>query len=698
MQSVVTTDPFAAAPRSVRTIRVLGHGRAAQARLVAATMADGTTITCVEKVFCPGWLTRTLYRLSFQSPFAYQSNRAAIATCFFRRRVAATVLAMTDTDVDVAMPIYVRFDSPTRSWVLAAQWCRGRGIRPQPADPERLRRRSLPVVAPESVSEVDQLVATMRVLESQLVDSGLIGSGWQVAPRAMVSTANLLRVVDGPSDHYTVIDLESGIPAVLVPKYILLGIARGAIPPFDDLDAERLHWWVAENEIAIADRMGKSATTQLRSDVDALVAWNDRWKSSELALLRHPMMLASSSGRIKYAAECRRRWDQDGITEDATGDNPVGIQFAAVWMAGLMPGSIGRFAARCIGDGRYRSQAIACLVDREMRDQAWTRWTARVREKLIDENRIDPSESLSRSACLLHAGAAKVLSAPVHRLVTHRAAIAKSCTTAMLLVFHSGFQTWYGTRMVGASIDRWQSAGRIEGGEADGLRNELLGDQIATYIRGFSIHVSLKALGFVFAPAKVGGVITFLLTGNPLFLLPLVLMPILRLTVVVASAWRNRHRDVPHGEAMLVSALPVIGLFAFPLQMFAKRPELSTFLIRDTASALGRRLPIYGGADSRTEMALIRAADALVLLMQLTSSAATRVTKPTIVRGSVDQVESSNTSGPVFGPTLGRAFQMTPATRSTATPFRRWLNEQATLRMSQTDPALPTPATRAKAA
>lgn len=677
MQSVVTTDPFAAAPQSVRTIRVLGHGRAAQARLVEATMADGTTHTCVEKVFCPGWLTRTLYRMSFQSPFAYQSNRAAIATCFFRRRVAANVLAMTDTDADVAMPLYVRFDEPTRSWVLAAQWCRGRGIRPEPANPGRLRRVRSPRVAPDSASEIDQLVATMHLLEQQLVDSGLVGSGWQVAPRAMVSTANLLRVSDGRSDHYTVIDLESGIPAVLVPKYILLGIARGAIPPFDDLDADRLRSWIAKNETAIADRIGEASVAQLRSDVNALITWNECWKSSEFAFLRQPLMLASSSGRTTYVAECRRRWRQDGIAKDVSA-----AKFAGVWLAGLIPGSIGRFAARCVGDPTYRSKAMACVIDRGARRRAWTRWTAGVREKMVLEDRIRGNGSVSGIGCVGHAIASKVLSARVHRLVTSRAALAKALTTASLLMFHSGFQTWYGIRMVRSSIDRWQSAGRIDRDEADDLRNELLGEQIAAYVRGFSVHVSLKAFAFVFAPAKVGGVITFFFTGNPLFLLPLVFMPVIRFLVVVASAWRNRHQDIPHGEALLVSALPVLGLIAFPLQMFAKRPELSTFLIRDAASVLGRRLPIYGGADSRTELALIRSADAVILLMQLTSNVATRVTKPVVARAETGLSDTRRMLGPI----------------SKATPFRRWLDDQAASRMSQTEVVPPTTAVRSRAA
>ncbi len=103
-------------------------------------------------------------------------------------------------------------------------------------------------------------------------------------------------------------------------------------------------------------------------------------------------------------------------------------------------------------------------------------------------------------------------------------------------------------------------------------------------------------------------------------------MPTLRFLVVANSAWQNRHQNVPHGEALLVSPFPTVGLIAFPLQMFAGRPELSTFLIRDAASAFGRRVPIYGGPDSRTELAIIRAADGLICLMQSISTVAKRMT------------------------------------------------------------------------
>ena len=63
--------------------------------------------------------------------------------------------------------------------------------------------------------------------------------------------------------------------------------------------------------------------------------------------------------------------------------------------------------------------------------------------------------------------------------------------------------------------------------------------------------------------------------------------------------------------------LPTVGSLAFPLQMFAARSDLSSFLVRDAAAKLGQHLPIYGGRDSRTELAMIRSTDELIEILDL---------------------------------------------------------------------------------
>ena len=124
----------------------------------------------------------------------------------------------------------------------------------------------------------------MRVLEAQLRQCGLIGTGWQVSPAAMVSTANLLRV----ENQYTVIDLESGIPAILVANYLIDGIKNAHFPPFDELDHRKLKTWVRDHRSVLSTNLGVEGLAELEESVDQLIWHHLAWKNSEVAIFRKP--------------------------------------------------------------------------------------------------------------------------------------------------------------------------------------------------------------------------------------------------------------------------------------------------------------------------------------------------------------------------------------------------------------------------
>ncbi len=612
-------------PTSVRHLRVLGKGRAAQAVLVEATMPEGRKQICVEKVFSAGWLTRTIYRLSFQAPFAYQSNRDAILASFYRRRVAAAIVAASDTGVKVATPLYVRFDEATGSWVLAAQWINGRGIKPAPADRSRWRRSlSAPRFtkhageSPKKKTEVEDLVDTMHQLETLFNDSGLTGSGWQVAPRALVSTANLLR----DKDHYTVIDLESGIPAVLVPKYLIAGAVRGELPPFDDLEIDKLCKWIIRNDRLLHGRLGADGLLQLRDDFEKLIEHSSRWKDSELSLLRRPWRLLRRDGMTNYQHECLRRWEQDRTIDRATATAlpKQGWKARLIWYAGLFPGAMGRHASRLIGNRDYRSHLSRCIVSRAYRSEQMDRMIRNQEVKWIESQRLGPSTRLTAFSYLGHRILGMCTPRAIHRLMTDRRLRRKRARQAMLLMFSSRYQSWFGQSRIESSITSWQRAQRISAQQADQLRLQLSGNEVRAYMRGLGAHLALKTFAPVVVPAKYGGIAAFIASGNLWFLLPMLLMPVLRSLVTLASWWSTRRQRIPHGEALLAGMLPVVGSVAFPLQMFTTRSELSMFLIRDAASKLGRRLPIYGGPNSRTEIAMIRSTDGLIELLDILST------------------------------------------------------------------------------
>ena len=659
-----STDPqgieFDRPPANLRVIRILGCGRAARAQLVDAKMPDGSVVRCVEKVFDPGLLTRTLYRLSFAAPFAYQSNVHAIRTSFYRRRVAATVIGASDINASVAMPMYTRFDTATRSWVLAAQWVDGRGIRPEKANSRRIRDWLRSHKAPDDrkagSAEIDALLQVMRKLETTFNDCGLVGSGWQVAPGAMVSTANLLRV----GNLYSVIDLESGIPAVLVPKYLFRGLKSGQLPPFDDLDADRLRRWVREHETNLTNRLGEDDFRTFVSDVNQLIEANEKWKSSEPALFRAPWRFLCRNGWNNYHAECRRRWQQNQFVDEAALNEVAlgGMKARLLWWAGLVPSSAGRFLCRFIGRNQTRTATKAFFLDRRYRKRVLAEHHERQRSRWIAQERIPTKTLPSGIEYAKHRAYEVFMPARLHRFLVDGHRQRQCFLQCLLLLLSSRYQVWFGHRHVEKSIQRWESSSRLSTAEARELRDELCGHQVRAYVRGFGGHLAVKMLSPIMVPAKIGGIAAFIASGNAWFLMPWGVLPILRTIVTGSSWWNTRRVSVPHGEAAVIGLLPTVGTAAFPIQMYAARKTLSTFLVRDIASKFSQRMPIYGGPDSRTEVAFIRAADYLLEAMDVVSSQLTRFF-PATESGSENET------------------QVDQSYRFPRTHFGRWLDRQA---------------------
>ena len=609
-------------PASVRVLKVLGKGRAAKAQLVDATMADGSVHRCVEKVFAPGRLTRTIYRLSFQAPFGYQKNRDAILTAFYRRRVAAAAIAASDVQADVAMPMYVRYSESDQAWVLAAQWVNGRGIKPEPANPKRVYAFA-GNDGDRCEGEISQLLAIMTGLEKVLSDCGLVGSGWQVAPRAMVSTANLLRT----GDRYTVIDLESGIPAVLVPKYILAGLRRGVLPPFDDLDAGQVQNWYETNKRLLQFRLSMKMYDELQSDIDRLVHHAERWKQSELAVCRRPWKFLQPSFFKTYQEEYVRQLIQGNTldTKTAAVISKQSFRVRAMWWLGLIPTRLGPCLQRAIGNRDYRASVLSLVSDARLRRQKICAWVAERQSSLIATERAPATWAPWRGSVVAHAAIAKLLPTKLHRGLTDPQVRAERRLRALLLIASPTYQSWFGRKRIEKAISSWRDEGRISDAEKDSLDAELCGVLVRAYMRGFGLHVALKTLAPLWVPIKIAGTAMFATTGNPWCLMPFLITPAMRFLVTLQSRWMNRKHHVPHAEAMAMGWLPVVGLIAFPMQMFSARPNLSTFLIRDFAAKLGRRVPIYGGKDSRTEIAMIRATDWIIAMMQGMSAALTRL-------------------------------------------------------------------------
>lgn len=616
-------------PTSVKSVRVLGHGRAAEARLVEVESAGGVPWLCVEKVFRPGLLTRTIYRASFQAPFAYQDQADAILAAFYRRRVAAAIVHAFAPEASVAKPLYVRWDEESQAMVLASEFIQGRGIIPQDVDPWMTRRwlaarlRMRGMVPPAPPEEINELLGLMTRLEDLLVDCGLTGSGWQVCKRAQVSTANLLRTERG----YVVIDLESGIPSVLVPRYLREGLRLGSLPLFDDLDPARLESWLTQHRGQLRAALPASDLQQLEADVPRLIEHTRRWKLSEPAIGRNPTRWFTPEFRGAYRNRVLDSWQRRGIADaeriERLRHGDTNLRTDPVYWLGCIPGRLGRFSQRVIANRGYRAQVKRWLSDTEYRRGQVAAYVARAYRRWEAEGRIGPlTRPTAGVRFVAHSFAAKLLPAGLHRWGADSQYRRNSLSQLVQFCVSGRYQSELGRTMILSRIDSWQRDLRLNSQAAGTLVQELHSPAVAEYVRGFGLHVGLKLLTPLAMSLKVGGAAASLASGNPFyFLLTLMLLPILRTVVTLWRMFVTVSPFADYRDALLVGILPVVGSLAYPVQMHARFPALSNFLLRDFAARCGRWLPIYGGKDSRTEMTAIKSVNVLAEAIELWSAA-----------------------------------------------------------------------------
>ena len=84
-------------------------------------------------------------------------------------------------------------------------------------------------------------------------------------------------------------------------------------------------------------------------------------------------------------------------------------------------------------------------------------------------------------------------------------------------------------------------------------------------------------------------------------------------------------RGTQYGEALLVGMIPAVGNLAYPAQMYAAYPDLSIFLIRDSAARAARWIPICGGKDTRVEIWFLKLMNVFIEGTEIGLTIASRV-------------------------------------------------------------------------
>ncbi|MDJ0520532.1 MAG: hypothetical protein QNJ90_00505 [Planctomycetota bacterium] len=166
----------------------------------------------------------------------------------------------------------------------------------------------------------------------------------------------------------------------------------------------------------------------------------------------------------------------------------------------------------------------------------------------------------------------------------------------------------WATRYVRRRAVVWRERGFLTRADARAIRASMREGDAAEYVADFGIHLALKLpvnlLRYVAVPALYAtGVIEsgWLAAGLFVFMTP-VCRTLYSLWRCVRSLVRGRRAP---WVALVVGAVPTFGNAAYPLQLLAASArggaEAASFLVHDIFSATGRRLPIWGGRDTRME-------------------------------------------------------------------------------------------------
>jgi hypothetical protein len=180
------------------------------------------------------------------------------------------------------------------------------------------------------------------------------------------------------------------------------------------------------------------------------------------------------------------------------------------------------------------------------------------------------------------------------------------------------YRTAIGRRYVRGRIREWRKRGQLEEDDARALLSELRDDEASAYLSDFGAHLGMKAtfqlLEFTLFAALVAARVL------PVWFIPLIIALdglIYRTAYTLYRMVREAAARQPlPWVALWVGLLPLLGSLAFPAQMVYSAQErkevVPRFILYDSFTRLGVKLPIWGGKDTLTEHVLNRFAHRLV--------------------------------------------------------------------------------------
>ncbi|UCE75446.1 MAG: hypothetical protein JSV56_07025 [Methanomassiliicoccales archaeon] len=541
----------------------LGNGHSSKVYKLQNT---NTGVFYAEKVRMSSGLARSVYSISFQAPTPDRNEDAVKVAVLTRNLLTILVRKWRERDVripSVADAIGYRWDDEEKTYSIITEFVEGRGPKPL-------------------TDEIFDLTDRMDLLQPYLLKAGLFGPAWQIDKSNMTSTANFK--FNEKEGIWYWIDSEPGMVALKLgpkKKYISEAKKAGFTPLFADIDFLRLREYVKNEGITGVDNI-----------IDLMEQSMKEWKESEIAIFRNENI---HSQKIKkwYIQNWRYERKLSKKTENMLNKSNL------VFLLYLMIGKIASFGLNSV----YREKRIEDFF-----------------RKLEKEDVIPRGY---RKHFILNYLLKKLCPRTVHHYLMNRS-FRRYINGGLI---NRNKRTQIAKDYIYNGIREWEESRRLTKNEAEKTRKDC--DDSVTmdvYLTGFGIHLLFKGLtivGDLLAIINILGTsgIEFLEPITLEFLLinglpwpfnavgPLFLGPILRLSYVIYSKVRCilEGRKVPHSIAAIFSFGKFgIGTMAFPAQMmFSENKFTMGYLL----SKMGKKIPIFGGSDSRIEHWFIRRAN-----------------------------------------------------------------------------------------
>jgi len=166
----------------------------------------------------------------------------------------------------------------------------------------------------------------------------------------------------------------------------------------------------------------------------------------------------------------------------------------------------------------------------------------------------------------------------------------------------------WASRHVRRRVRDWRDRGFLTREDGRRVRASMRTSDAAGYVADFGVHLAMKpglkliTWGVVPALKLTGYIDSWWLVGILVVYGGAIGRTLYTFSRTLQALVRGRHLPV---VALAVGLLPVVGNAAYPLQLLAtsskKDGGVAKFMVHDIFSALGRRLPIWGGKDTLTE-------------------------------------------------------------------------------------------------